>query len=470
MIFSGLPKKLSYEDDEYLFYLMASCMVGFALFIKLTKQEVYRFAGTVVSSVIGLFLFIKLHTEKEASALTFTFAVCGFVELINLTRKEVWRFALSIASAIVGLLFYALSSLFNDLFGKWNALKIILYMVFSLIVLFVVWFAKQVSFLGQHRGVRVTFLVWASTTVYSFYSDKASKGTPDAYSVVSCFAFAIMSFCCGFEELLYFFCGVLTAQLMKTKMLLGVMGISFSYFLIATDSNLIDELKLLALPPPKQELWRLLGFASTIITSLSTALSLPDHLIFDSLKILICGASIPMLSGLLLTLLSISRQSYSSIIHIKAHTTIIMIVWTVESVLYPFLLDDIKNGDVYKLVSWGSLAVMQHAIPMPTIYRICCFYVFTHVFFVKLMGINSLLSSLATAFALFHVLFDIYLDYNNKPPPQNLGTVEEASAHSTGEDQPQVVSSAVASPQASHEDQPPQIVIEEASPQSTATA
>jgi hypothetical protein len=84
----------------------------------------------------------------------------------------------------------------------------------------------------------VVFFAFAITTVYSFFYDKAN-GKPDLYSLISCAAFAIMSLCLselvhlGFEvELLYFFCGYLTLQLMKIKLFLVVVGIIFSYFLI----------------------------------------------------------------------------------------------------------------------------------------------------------------------------------------------------------------------------------------------
>ncbi|MED6175473.1 hypothetical protein PIB30_078723 [Stylosanthes scabra] len=497
MAFLGLAEQeVLSKPDEYLLFglIMASTMVGVVLIDRLMRnQEVFRFAVSFVSCMLGFFLFMKLHTHKEASAVTFTSAVWGFANLIKLSQKEGWILLLYIASAIVGLLCYALSSSFNDLFGKWNALKIILYVLFSSIALVLVWFVKQVSFL-RHRGAPVKFLVWTSTTVYSFFSDKAAKGTPDAYSIVSCFAFAIMSFCCEFEELLYFFCGVLTAEFMKTKMVLGFVGISFSYFLIVADVNVLDELKRLVVPPTKQEVWTFLGVASTVINMLWS--SLGDNP-FSYFKIFTYGVGIPTLSGFLFSK-NIPRQPYLRIIHLKAQTAIIMMVWSVGSVLYPFILDDIKHGDAYKLVSWGSLAVMQHAIPMPTIYRICCFYVFTHAFVVKLMGIKFLLDFVVLGFALFHSIFSLYLDLKT-PPPEHVGIQDQpvpqvVSSDAVGSPQdevqlqvvavveaedspqfsegqpPQFVSSdeGVASPQASDEEQP-QLIMDEASLQSTAT-
>jgi len=69
----------------------------------------------------------------------------------------------------------------------------------------------------------LVFSVFTNTTVYSFFFDKAN-GKPDLYSLISCAAVAIMLFSLstqthfGFEvDLLYFFCGYLTLQVMKIK-------------------------------------------------------------------------------------------------------------------------------------------------------------------------------------------------------------------------------------------------------------
>jgi hypothetical protein len=58
----------------------------------------------------------------------------------------------------------------------------------------VILFAK----LFQHsRSLRfkahTAFLVLTITAVYSFFFDKVMNGKPDAYSLISCAAFAIMS-------------------------------------------------------------------------------------------------------------------------------------------------------------------------------------------------------------------------------------------------------------------------------------
>lgn len=70
----------------------------------------------------------------------------------------------------------------------------------------------------QSRSLRfkahTAFLVLTITSVYSFYFNKVVNGKPDAYGLISCAAFAIMSLSlsrqsqCGFEvDLLYFFLG-----------------------------------------------------------------------------------------------------------------------------------------------------------------------------------------------------------------------------------------------------------------------
>ncbi|WJX63684.1 hypothetical protein P8452_48541 [Trifolium repens] len=161
-----------------------------------------------------------------------------------LMQPKVWRFV-GFASAIVGLLCYALSSSFNYLFGDWNLLKILFYIVFSFIICFVILFSK----LLQHSRsllfkAHTAFLVLTITSVYSFFFDKVMNGKPDAYSLISCAAFAIMSLSlsrqtqCGFEiDLLYFFLGCLIVQLMKIKLQLFILGAGFSYSLIILRSS-----------------------------------------------------------------------------------------------------------------------------------------------------------------------------------------------------------------------------------------
>ncbi|KAK2430467.1 hypothetical protein P8452_43851 [Trifolium repens] len=122
-----------------------------------------------------------------------------------LMHKKVWKFV-GFASAVVGLVCYALSSSFNHLFGNWNLFKIILYTVFSIIICLMNLFASTWQHSTSLRfKAHLAFLVLTITSVYSFFSDKIMNGKPDAYSLISCAAFALMSLSlsrqiqCGFE-------------------------------------------------------------------------------------------------------------------------------------------------------------------------------------------------------------------------------------------------------------------------------
>ncbi|XP_057442235.1 uncharacterized protein LOC130733957 [Lotus japonicus] len=180
-----------------------------------------------------------------------------------LMQPNVWRFV-SFASAVVGLLCNALSSSFNHLFGDWTFFKISLYSVFSVIMSLMMLFAKK----WRHSRslqfkAHLAFLVLTITSLYSFISDKVMNGKPDVYSLISCAAFAIMSLSisrqiqCGFEvDLLYFFLGCLMVQLMKTKLVLVIVGAGFSYSLIVLRSSFssIDGLpKIDHIPAPQEE-------------------------------------------------------------------------------------------------------------------------------------------------------------------------------------------------------------------------
>jgi len=159
-------------------------------------------------------------------------------------HTKVWRIV-GFASSVVGLLCYALSSSFNHLFGNWNLLKIFLYTVFSFIICLMLLFATTWQHSTSLRfKAHSAFLVLTITSVYSFFSDKIMNGKPDAYSLFSCAAFAIMSLSlsrqiqCGFEvDLMYFYLGCLIVQLMKIKLLLGIVGACYSYCLITIRSS-----------------------------------------------------------------------------------------------------------------------------------------------------------------------------------------------------------------------------------------
>lgn len=94
----------------------------------------------------------------------------------------------------------------------------------------------------------VGFMVLMLTSVYSFFYDKAVKEKPDALGLVSCAAFALVSFSLsrqidlGFEvDPLNFFLGCLTVQLMKINLLLASLGGVLCYFLIVLRSSLDSQ-------------------------------------------------------------------------------------------------------------------------------------------------------------------------------------------------------------------------------------
>ncbi|XP_029129733.1 uncharacterized protein LOC109811045 isoform X2 [Cajanus cajan] len=110
-----------------------------------------------------------------------------------LTQEAVWRFV-GFVSTIVGLLCYALSSSFDYLFGEWSLLKIFLYSIVSLLICLGNMFAKACRHSTTLRfKAHSSFVVLTVTSVYSYFADKLVNGKPDAYSLVSCAAFAIMS-------------------------------------------------------------------------------------------------------------------------------------------------------------------------------------------------------------------------------------------------------------------------------------
>ncbi|XP_029129732.1 uncharacterized protein LOC109811045 isoform X1 [Cajanus cajan] len=162
-----------------------------------------------------------------------------------LTQEAVWRFV-GFVSTIVGLLCYALSSSFDYLFGEWSLLKIFLYSIVSLLICLGNMFAKACRHSTTLRfKAHSSFVVLTVTSVYSYFADKLVNGKPDAYSLVSCAAFAIMSLSlsrqseCGFEvDLFYFFMGCLIVLLMKITLALAIVGIGFSYGLVILRSSL----------------------------------------------------------------------------------------------------------------------------------------------------------------------------------------------------------------------------------------
>ncbi|KAK7385589.1 hypothetical protein VNO78_31315 [Psophocarpus tetragonolobus] len=164
-----------------------------------------------------------------------------------LRHVVVWRFV-GVVSTVVGLVCYALSSSFNCLFGEWTWFKISLYSVFCLFICLWSLFAKVCQQPTSFRvKAHLAFLVLTITSVYSYFADHVVNGKPDAYSLISCAAFAIMSLSlstqtqCEFEvDLFYFFLACLIVLLMQIKLALAIVGVGFSYALIILRSSLVN--------------------------------------------------------------------------------------------------------------------------------------------------------------------------------------------------------------------------------------
>ncbi|XP_004490676.1 uncharacterized protein [Cicer arietinum] len=164
---------------------------------------------------------------------------------VIIIQKKQWRI-LGFFSSIIGLISYALSSSFIHLFGEWNFIKIIIYAMVSFTISVMMLFLKKWKLsrrflLKAHLGVLVLLL----TSLYSFVSDnKALNGKPDLLSLISSASFALMSFCLsrqidlGFEsDLLNFFLGCLTLQLMKINLMLSIVAAIFCYSLMVLRSK-----------------------------------------------------------------------------------------------------------------------------------------------------------------------------------------------------------------------------------------
>ncbi|MED6108592.1 hypothetical protein PIB30_025555 [Stylosanthes scabra] len=54
----------------------------------------------------------------------------------------------------------------------------------------------------RHKS-KAKFLILGFTTIYSFFADRALKGKPDVYNMISYAAFAFLSSTCNFVELTY---------------------------------------------------------------------------------------------------------------------------------------------------------------------------------------------------------------------------------------------------------------------------
>ncbi|MED6107976.1 hypothetical protein PIB30_019203 [Stylosanthes scabra] len=311
----------------------------------------------------------------------FAAGVLGFIFIIpRMIRKETWRLVAGIASSVVGLLCYALSSSFNDLFGSWKWWNIILYITFSLMVLLLVSSAKSwqnLSFL-HHKAHVTMYLFMGSTTIYSFFSDRSQKGKPDAFNLVSCAAFAIMSFSCGFTELVYFFSALVTSQLMKIDLLFGFTGMCFSYFLVIypRTGTPVEPSYIVITQSTKQRAWKLLIVASTEISIVCLALScyfkfnfLSGDLMSPSpLKILfLIGFFI--YSSLLSNIVLFGETGRHLIVpHFNLHAGYLLICLALMSsclALFPDALSASMKQDPYFLASAAAFCVPVLGLPKP---------------------------------------------------------------------------------------------------------
>ncbi|XP_028797477.1 uncharacterized protein LOC114752970 [Neltuma alba] len=151
-----------------------------------------------------------------------------------------WR-NLGFLSSIIGLLSYRLSSSFHFMFGEMNTWKTLLYIFLSLIFPYSIFFVKTWKPL-QNLLFRshLAFLVLLLSSIYSYFYDKFVKEKPDMFSLLSTGSFALTSLSLkrqniqlGFEDdLLKFFLGFLTIQLMKINLLLALVGAALCYFAI----------------------------------------------------------------------------------------------------------------------------------------------------------------------------------------------------------------------------------------------
>ncbi|XP_028753583.1 uncharacterized protein LOC114713163 [Neltuma alba] len=151
-----------------------------------------------------------------------------------------WRI-LGFLSATIGLLSYLLSSSFHFIFGELNTWKTLLYALLIIIVPYSIllvktWNPPQNLLFRSH----LAFLVLLLSSIYSYFYDKFMKIKPDVFSLVSTGSFAFTSLSLrmqniqfGFEDdLLKFFLGFLTIQLMKINLLLTLIGAVLCYFAI----------------------------------------------------------------------------------------------------------------------------------------------------------------------------------------------------------------------------------------------
>lgn len=162
-------------------------------------------------------------------------------------HPNVWRF-LGFGSSIVGFSCYALSHSFQEVFGGWNLLKIVLYCLLSLIFCVMMLFVDNCPRIsrGFLLKTHVGFLVVMITSLYSYYegrSKEEQKGYRSMLSLVSFGAFALMSlslsrqirphFDAGMSN---FFLGCLIVAVMKKNIKIALAAAVFFHLVIAIRS------------------------------------------------------------------------------------------------------------------------------------------------------------------------------------------------------------------------------------------
>ncbi|KAJ1437557.1 Exocyst complex component Exo70 [Sesbania bispinosa] len=140
------------------------------------------------------------------------------------------------------MLCYAWSLSFEHVGEKYHILKISLYGVVSFTIIFVMFFARK-GYLGRFSKsfllkALVGVLALMLTSLYNFFSDKDSNQKTDIFNLISNGSFALMLLSLskqidlGFElELLNFYLGCLTIQLMKINLGFVFVGAAYCYFL-----------------------------------------------------------------------------------------------------------------------------------------------------------------------------------------------------------------------------------------------
>ncbi|KAJ1386245.1 Exocyst complex component Exo70 [Sesbania bispinosa] len=157
-----------------------------------------------------------------------------------LTHPKFWRIV-GFVSSVIGMLCYAWSLSFEHVGEKYHILKISLYGVVSFTIIFVMFFARKglgrfsKSFLLK---ALVGVLALMLTSLYNFFSDKDSNQKTDVFNLISNGSFALMLLSLskqidlGFElELLNFYLGCLTIQLMKINLGFVLVGAAYCYLL-----------------------------------------------------------------------------------------------------------------------------------------------------------------------------------------------------------------------------------------------